>query len=66
MWLAPREIKDNGLETNNKAFVFYLPFIFLYLPLISFLHSMFLLPVGLYHGAAEVTMNDNPPSLQMP
>ncbi len=27
MWLAPREIKDNGLETNNKAFVLYFFFI---------------------------------------
>ncbi len=25
MWLTPREIKDNSLETSNKAFVFYLP-----------------------------------------
>ena len=33
MWLTPREIKDNSLETSNKAFVFYLPFIFSYLPL---------------------------------
>ena len=31
MWLTPREIKDNSLETSNKAFVFYLPFIFSYL-----------------------------------
>ena len=36
MWLAPREIKDNGLETSNKAFVFYLPFIFSYFLLYPF------------------------------
>ncbi len=31
MWLAPQKINDNSLETINKAFVFYLPFIFSYL-----------------------------------
>ncbi len=34
MWLAPRKIKDNSLETINKTYVFYLLLsspIFLYL-----------------------------------
>ncbi len=33
MWLAPREINDNSLGLSNLTFVFYLPFIFFYLPL---------------------------------
>ena len=36
MWLAPQKIKDNSLETINKAFVFYLPFILFYLLISSY------------------------------
>jgi len=41
MWLAPREIKDSCIETNNKAYVLYLPLsspIFFYLLFILGFH----------------------------
>ena len=58
MLLTTRDIKEYILVLNSPTFVFYLPFIFPYLPLSPYLHLVFLRPVGLYHGAAAVMTND--------
>ena len=64
MRLTPREIKEDSLVLNSPTFVFYLPFIFPYLPLSPYLHLVFLRPVGLYHGAAAVMPNDKSHAVQ--